>query len=68
MTPETFKIIRLAAGLSVRQLATVLRIQDAGTIRRYENGSREVSGPVSALMDMIHKGDLPERFNPVAPG
>ena len=62
MTPETFKSIRNATGLSVRQLATVLRIQDSGTIRRYENGSREVSGPVSALMDMIHKGDLPERF------
>jgi len=66
-TIDALKTPRHPYRLDLRS-ATVLRIQDAGTIRRYENGSREVSGPVSALMDMIHNGDLPERFNPVAPG
>lgn len=53
MTPESFKEIRKSAGFSVRDLAAYLRIEDEGTIRRYERGARSVSGPVSLLMEQL---------------
>lgn len=59
MTPATFKAIRERAGLTQDQLAKRLRIADGRTIRRYEDGSREVSGPVSILMELIDEGKLP---------
>jgi DNA-binding transcriptional regulator YiaG len=56
MTPATFKAIRERAGLTQAGLASRLRLADSRTIRRYEDGSREVSGPVSLLMEMIDAG------------
>ena len=56
MTPETFKAIRKRSGLSARALAELLRIADGRTIRRYEAGDREVSGPVSLLMELLDAG------------
>jgi transcriptional regulator with XRE-family HTH domain len=56
MTPATFKSIRKRAGLTQAGLASRLRLSDSRTIRRYEEGSREVSGPVSILMEMIDAG------------
>jgi DNA-binding transcriptional regulator YiaG len=56
MTPTTFKSIRKRAGLTQAGLASRLRLSDSRTIRRYEEGSREVSGPVSILMEMIDAG------------
>lgn len=53
MTPETFRAIRIAAGMSVRELAAWLRIEDPRTIRRWEDGERPVSGPVSLLMEQL---------------
>lgn len=53
MTPARFKAIRRAAGLTQSQLAARLRIEDARTIRRYEDGERPVSGPVSILMEQL---------------
>ena len=58
MTPATFKAIRERAGLTQDQLAKLLRISDGRTIRRYEDGSREVSGPVSILMELIDAGHI----------
>ena len=52
MTPETFKSIRLRAGLTQAGLATYLRISDSRTIRRWEDGSRPISGPVTLLMEI----------------
>jgi len=60
MTPETFKAIQLASGMSDRQLAAFLRIEDLGTIRRYKRGVRAVSGPVAKLMEMLTTGDRDE--------
>ena len=58
MTPEHFRQIREAADLSRSQLATILRIKEVKTIYRYEHGEREISGPVSLLMEMIEDGRL----------
>lgn len=58
MTPEQFRQIRVAADLSRAQLAKVLRIKEVKTIYRYEHGEREISGPVSLLMEMIDQGKL----------
>ena len=53
MTPTTFKAIRERAGLTQGQLASHLRLSDSRTIRRYESGAREVSGPVAILMELL---------------
>lgn len=58
MTPAQFKAIRQRAGLTQSGLAGVLRISDSRTIRRWENGSRQVSGPVSLLMELIDNRTL----------
>ena len=58
LTPETFKAIRKRAGLSTAGLAAHLRLADARTIRRYEDGSRPVSGPVSILVLALDRGLL----------
>jgi DNA-binding transcriptional regulator YiaG len=57
MTPEAFKAIRQRAGLSTANLAKRLRIAEARTIRRYEDGTRPVSGPVSLLMELMDTGE-----------
>ena len=60
MTPTTFKAIRERAGLTQSGLAAALRLSDLRTIRRYETGERSISGPVSLLMEMLDRGELPE--------
>lgn len=59
MTPEAFKTIRHAAGLTQPQVAMRLRIGDLRTIRRYETRERSISGPVSLLMELLRDGVLP---------
>ena len=58
MTPAQFKAIRQRAGLKPPALATLLRISDGRSIRRWEDGTRAVSGPVSLLMEMLDDGRL----------
>lgn len=58
MAPETFRAIRLAHQLSAHQLAARLRLGDAGTVRRYERGTRAVPGPVAMLMEMLAEGRI----------
>lgn len=58
MTPSSFKAIRERAGLTQSGLAARLRISDLRTIRKWEKGEREVSGPVSLLMEMLDEGRL----------
>lgn len=59
MTPATFKAIRQRAGLTQSALAKRLRISDLRTIRKWEAGEREISGPVSLLMELLDAGKLP---------
>ena len=56
MTPEDFRAIRQRAGMTQSRLAAALRLSDGRTIRRYEDGSRPVSGPVSLLMEILDEG------------
>ena len=56
MTPAAFKAIRTRAGLTQADLAQALRLGNGRTIRRYEDGSRSISGPVSILMEMLDAG------------
>ncbi len=59
MTPNEFKAIRQRAGLTQSGLAARLRISDIRTIRKWEAGEREISGPVSLLMEFLDAGTLP---------
>ena len=56
MTPTQFKSIRERAGFTQAQLASLLRLADARTIRHWEAGTRPVSGPVSILMELLNVG------------
>ena len=60
------KAIRLRYRLTQSDLATILRIADSRTIRRWESGERPVSGPASIVLEMMDKNELPKRFYPNA--
>ena len=67
MTPAQIKQISQDTGLNWRQLADLCNVNES-TIRKAAMGSLALRGPCCMVLDMIHNGDLPERFNPVAPG
>lgn len=62
MQPDELRRIRTKAGLSLDGLARVLRIADLSTIHRWEKGDRAISGPVSILLEMLDRGELPDRY------
>lgn len=64
MTSTEIKSIRERAGLTQGQLASLLRLSNSRTVRRYEDGTRSISGPVSIIMEMISDGILPVRYLP----
>jgi hypothetical protein len=61
MTSAQFIAARNRLGLSVEEMAEFLRLSDvkdrygnshgARNIRRYEDGSREISGPITLCID-----------------
>ncbi len=62
MNPETFKSIRKRLGLTQSGMARGLRMSDNRTVRRWEKGEREISGPVSMLMELMDAGIIqPEK-------
>ena len=68
MTSAEFRTIRRDLGLSVKQLATILRIDDPNTIHRYERephhvSSRQISGPVSLIMELLRDGVIQPKEN-----
>lgn len=64
MTPAELKAIRERAGLTQAGLSSLLRISDGRSVRRWEDGSRAISGPVSILLEMLDAGELPDRYRP----
>ena len=56
MTAQEFKAIREGKGLSLDQLAAKLRMASDRPLRRFEDGSQEVSGPISILMELLRDG------------
>ncbi len=59
MNHETFRSIRVKAGLTQRSLAALLRISDSRTVRKWEAGERPLTGPVSILMGLMEQGRWP---------
>jgi len=59
MTPKQIKTIRKQAGLTQSGLAALLRISDIRTIRRWETGEIQISGPASIVMQFIDEGLWP---------
>jgi predicted transcriptional regulator len=57
MTFEEFINIRKNSGISLGQLSNIIRVHTR-TIRRYEDGSVPISGPVSVLMEMIRDNKI----------
>jgi DNA-binding transcriptional regulator YiaG len=62
MTPAEIKAIRQRYGLSQTELAALLRISDLRTVRRWEKGEVPVSGPASIILELMHSGELPQRY------
>ena len=56
MSPQEFRTIRRALGLSAEGCARVLGVSAGRTIRRWEAGSREIPGPVLRLMHLLNRG------------
>lgn len=61
MTGDEFKTIRITAGLSLRELGELLRVSDLRSLQRWEDGTKDVSGPVSILMELLRDGIWPEK-------
>ena len=57
MTPDEFLALRVRLGLSHENMGVLLGVGDR-TVRRWENGERDIPGPVVLLMDIIL--DVPE--------
>lgn len=62
MTPTEVKTIRQRFGLTQSELAGLLRIESRDTIRKWENGTRLVSGPASIILELMDSGELPSRY------
>lgn len=61
MTPKEFRAIRTALKLSTREIGEALGLRgDPGrTVRRYEAGDIEISGPVQTAMLAMKDGFRP---------
>ena len=55
MTPEQFKSIRHALGLSAQGMANALGLTSGRAVRYYESGGRPIIGPVLRLMQIYNK-------------
>ena len=59
MSPDEFARIRKSNDLSLSDLARLLRLspmKGAQMLREFEYGKREVSGPISVIMDLLDQG------------
>lgn len=55
MTPAQFKQHRESLSLTQSQMAISLRLNSSRAVRAYELGEREISGPISKLMEIFVK-------------
>lgn len=53
MTPEEFKAARHELGLSANEMAKALGLSDGRSVRRFESGERDISGPVVVLVGVM---------------
>lgn len=62
MDAERIKRIRGRANLTQGDLADILRMSDLRTIRRWESGEYQITGPASVILELIEADQLPARF------
>lgn len=53
MRPEQLKAARLALGLSQNEFAELVRVSTGRTVRKWEDGEREIPGPVTVLVELF---------------
>lgn len=64
VTPAQLKAIRERSGMSAAVLAETLGLAgtDGRHVRMMESGERSISGPIARLLEMLDRGELPERY------
>lgn len=62
MTPTEFKDARISLGLSVESCASVLQVTGR-SVRRWEDGTRDIPGPAKVLMRWLVTGKKPRIDN-----
>lgn len=55
MTPREFYKIRHALGYSAQGMADLLGVKAGRTVRRWENGDRDIPGPVVHLVRLLNE-------------
>jgi len=55
MTGEELKAARLALGLSQDEFAQLVRVSSGRTVRKWEDGERQIPGPVTVLVAPCRK-------------
>ena len=58
MTGAAMRRIRRAAGLSIYELASLLRYRDVDGLRKMEQRDALVSGPIQMVMEAIRDGRI----------
>jgi len=53
MTGEELRRARLALGLTLDEFARLVRVSSGRTVRKWEDGEREVPGPVAVLTEIF---------------
>lgn len=53
MSPDEFKRARLELGMSQNDMADFLGVASDRTIRRWEEGDKDIPGPVLLVMELI---------------
>lgn len=53
MTGEQLRRSRLALGLTLDEFARLVRVSGGRTVRKWEDGEREVPGPVAVLTELF---------------
>lgn len=53
MTPAGLKAARKSLGLSQAEFARLVRVGSDRTVRKWEDGERDIPGPVKVIMHII---------------
>jgi transcriptional regulator with XRE-family HTH domain len=53
MTGEELQRTRLALGLTLDEFARLVRVSSGRTVRKWEDGERDVPGPVAVLAELF---------------
>lgn len=53
MTPDKFKEARMRLGMSQNDMAEFLGIASDRTVRRWEEGEKDIPGPVLLVLELI---------------